>query len=102
MITKYLAVPIILSILFSTGIDNDAPLHRNGALLVEAATVTITETDGSGNLGGYDDAKGWHSDYSADTFALGDKVLSFYVYNPATNDIEDVLLRQDILLGSGR
>ncbi len=97
MLIRYFAASLILSIALSTGMWNDAHLYRNGLLLVEVADVTITEDEGDGRLGGYDAAKGWYAAYDTqDGYNLGDRVLSVFVYNPATNLLDDVLYRYDI------
>lgn len=99
MLVRYLIASLALSVALSTGVWNDAHLHRNGLLLVEVADVTITGDDGSGSLGGYDAAKGWYAAYATkDGYNLGDRVLSVFVYNPATNLLDDVILRYDIIM----
>jgi len=98
-ITSLLCASLIASALFSTGIWNDAPMYRNGLLLVEVATVTVTVREDDGELGGYDDAKGWYCGYDADTGAqMYDRVLSVFVYSPLNNCFDDVVYRHDWVL----
>ena len=87
---------IALSTLFSTGAFNGAHMHRNGLLLVEVATKTVTEYDEyDDTYGAYDDAKGWYIAYSPDSFQINDHALSVFIYNPLNDYFDDIIIRMD-------
>lgn len=96
----YVMLSGIVSCLVSIGVwDLD---KRYGLTVVEFIPTTILEDDPETmvNLENCHWGMGWHGDkiaYDREKYDPGDKVYSFFVYNPFTNYFDDIIARFDFL-----
>lgn len=81
--------------------------NRNGKIIVEKIVGKVTNNELDGKIlncnaeeGGYTNKDGGNyiSYKRVDGAKKGDKVLTYYIYNPFTNEQDDVLTRLDFII----
>lgn len=66
---------------------------RNGKVIIEVSSGTVLDNEGNGR-----DICGHYIKYDSSRFSAGNQVQSVFVYNPATNAIDDISFRIDTLI----
>lgn len=98
----YLEIPQVsdsLTEVFYIGSDSDheklldALETRNDKITIEVSSGTVLDDAGNGQ-----DICGYYIKYDSSRFSAGNQVQSVFVYNPATNAIDDISFRIDTLI----
>jgi hypothetical protein len=70
--------------------------NRNGKLIIERVVGTVTDNDGNGHAI-YDNS--YYICYqSVKCASNGDRVVSYFIYNPLNNCCDDIIWRFDYIL----
>lgn len=67
--------------------------NRNGRMIIEIVDGTVLDDEGNGS-----DQFGFYVKYDSERYSKGAKVRSVFVYNPATNYLDDFAYRMDRLI----
>lgn len=78
-------------------LTNEALENRNGKLIIERCFGVVEDAKtGKGYV--INNSNFYISYASVKGIANGDVVCSYFIYNPATNDIDDILYRYDYIV----
>ena len=73
--------------------------NRNGKIIVEKIIGEVTNYKLDGKILNCNADNGNYINYKrVDGAKKGDKVLTYYIYNPFTNELDDVLTRLDFII----
>lgn len=75
--------------------------NRNGDIVIERTIGVVKNDNKDGEiLNPADEERDYISYRSVDGCKKGDKVMTYFVYNPGNNKIDDVMYRTDYIIGS--
>lgn len=81
--------------------------NRNGKIIVEKIVGKVTNDELDGEILNCDTAEGGYTNKDGGNYInyervegakKGDKILTYYIYNPFTNEQDDVLTRLDFII----
>ena len=76
---------------------------RDGAILIERTIGVVLNEDGDGRILNTDDEYYNYISYnSVEDVYPGDVILTYFIYNPDTDYIDDILLRFDYVIDTQR
>lgn len=70
----------------------DTITNRKGTIIIEIISGTMTSETGDGI-----DQYGYYTAYDPEKFSKGDRIDTVFIYNPDTNEPDDILFRIDTL-----
>ena len=75
--------------------------NRNGKIIVEKIIGKVVNYKLDGEILNYKAGNGTYISYErVDGAKQGDTILTYYIYNPFTNEVDDVLTRLDFIIDS--
>ena len=89
----------LAEIIGTADLDVEELEHRDGKLIIERVIGVVDDDEGNGHVltdGSYIAYKSVKGDV-----AKGNVVCTYFVYNPDTNDFDDVLMRFDYVVEDG-
>ena len=91
--------PNKIQIIDSSELSSEVLCNRNGNILIEKCIGVVTSTEGDGEILNCHSADYNYISYKGiDKANVGDKILTYFIYNPETNHIDDILYRFDYIV----
>lgn len=78
----------------SSELSKETLTHRDGKLIIERCVGVVTNSNKNGKL-----KDGNYISYANVKCKQGDKIITYLIYNPQTNSIDDVTARYDFVKG---
>lgn len=90
----------MVQVVDSADLTGDMLRSRNGKIIVEMVAGIVDNESGDGSVLNPEDSNYAYINYSEVSCNPGDMILTFLVYDPATNGEDDVIERIDMNMGS--
>ena len=76
----------------------DILTNRNGKIIIERLVGIVLDEEGNGKLFNGDDYYNYINYANVNDFKVGDYIVTYCVYNPMTNYVDDVMFRMDYII----
>lgn len=88
-----------IQIIDSSNLSGEILRNRNGNIIIEECIGVVTNAEGDGKiLNCYDSEYNYISYKGIDKANVGDKILTYLIYNPETDYIDDIIYRFDYII----
>lgn len=89
----------IVQIVDSGDLTMDALKNRKGKIIIEQCIGIVTSSKGDGKILNGNDLEYDYINYSrVEDINVGDIILTYFVYNPDSNIIDDIIYRTDYII----
>lgn len=99
LISVLLITSTEMQIVDSSELSGDMLRNRNGNIIIEKSIGIVTSAEGDGEVLNCRNSEYNYISYKSVSKAnVGDKILTYLVYNPENNYVDDILYRFDFII----
>lgn len=96
---KLLGETDMIEIVDSSELTMEMLQNRNGKIIIEKCIGIVTDDDGNGKVMNANNPDYDYIGYKGvENIDFGDVILTYFIYNPDTNYVDDILYRFDFII----